>query len=158
MKNEIERKFFVREMPDLSGIEPLYYERYFLKRGNGVEERISKVNDKYTYERKSEVSTLERSREKKALSEQEFSQLKKKASEVIIRERYNISSNPDIAIQIYHGKFERLIRAEVEFETEEEAKSFIPLPWMGKEMTGLPIARDSKLLDLKAEEFHGYLK
>lgn len=158
MKNEIERKFFVREMPNLSGIKPLHYERYFLKCKDGVEERISKVNDKYVYERKTEVSTLERSREKKDLSEQEFIQLKEKSSEAIIRERYNISSNPDIAIEIYHGKFEGLIRVEVEFETEEEADSFVPLPWMGKEMTGLPIARDSKLLDLKVEEFQGYLK
>ena len=158
MKNEIERKFFVREMPDLSGIEPLHYERYFLKREDGVEERISKVNDKYVYERKTEVSTLERSREKKEPSEQEFNQLKEKASEAIIREQYTISSNPDIAIQIYHGRFEGLVRAEVEFETEKEAKSFIPLPCMDKEMTGLPIARDSKLLDLSAEEFQEYLK
>ncbi len=158
MKNEIERKFFVREMPDLSGLEPLHYERYFLKHEDGVEERISKVNDKYVYERKTEVSALERSREKKELSEQEFNQLKEKASEAIIRERYTISSNPDIAIQIYHGRFEGLVRAEVEFETKEEAESFIPLPWMGKEMTELPIARDSKLLDLKAGELQGYLK
>ena len=56
--NEIERKFFVRQMPDLSSIEPLHYERYFLKRKNGTEERISKVNDKYVYEKKSEISSL----------------------------------------------------------------------------------------------------
>lgn len=39
MKNEIERKFFVKEMPDLKGIKPLVYERYFLKK-NGMETRI----------------------------------------------------------------------------------------------------------------------
>lgn len=158
MKNEIERKFFVRKMPDLSGIKPLHYERYFLKRENGVEERISKVNDKYIYERKTEVSELEREREKKEISEQEFNQLKEKASEAIIRDRYEISSNPEITIQVYQGRFEGLIRAEVEFETEEEAKFFTPLPWMGKEMTSLPIARDSKLLDLNNEEFQECLK
>jgi hypothetical protein len=59
MKNEIERKFFVKEMPDLSGIEPLHYERYFLERGNGKEIRISKINDSYVYEDKSEISDLE---------------------------------------------------------------------------------------------------
>lgn len=158
MLNEIERKFFVKEMPDLSGIEPLHYERYFLSRANGVEERISKVNEKFVYEKKAEISSLERSREKKEISEQEFNQLKDKASEAIIRDRYNISSNPEVAIQIYHGRFEGLTRAEIEFKSEEEAKSFVPLSWMGKEMTGLPIARDSKLLDLTNEEFQGYLK
>lgn len=158
MKNEIERKFFVQEMPDLSGIKPLHYERYFLKRENGIEERISKVDDKYVYERKAEVSALERSQKKKKISKVEFNQLKEKASEAIIRDRYNISLKPEIAIQIYHGKFEGLIRVEIEFETEEEARSFIPLSWMGKEMTDLPIARDSKLLDLTKEEFQIYIK
>jgi|SRR3989344_3790749 len=158
MQNKIERKFFVKQMPDLSGIEPLHYERYFISRVNGIEERISKVNEKFVYEKKTVISSLERSREKKEINEQEFNQLKEKASEAIIRDRYNISSNPEVAIQIYHGKFEGLVRAEVEFKSEEEAKSFFPFSWMGVEMTDLPIARDSKLLDLTNEEFQRYLK
>lgn len=158
MQNEIERKFFVREMPDLSGIEPLYYKRYFLRREKGIEERISKVNDKYIYEQKVEISSRERSREKKEISKEEFDRLKEKASEAIIRERYDISTNPKVSIQIYHGRFEGLVRAEIEFETEERAQSFIPLSWMGKEMTDLPIARDSKLLDLTSSELQEYLK
>ena len=97
-------------------------------------------------------------KEKKEISKEEFDKLKQGASESVTRERYNISSNPDIAIQIYHGRFEGLIRLEVEFETEEEAKDFQPLSWMGEEMTGLPIARDGKLIDLTDEEFKTYLK
>ncbi len=158
MDNEIERKFFVREMPDLSDIKPLYYERYFLERGNGKEVRISKVSDSYVYEDKSEVSSLERTRVKKDITKEEFEELRQNNPEAIIRERYNISSNPDIVIQIYHGRFEGLIRAEVEFSSEKEANSFDPLPWMGEEMTGLPIARDSKLLDLTDEEFRKHIK
>lgn len=157
MKNEIERKFYVKEMPDLSGITPLHYERYFLERGDGREIRISKVNDLYFYEDKSEVSALERTRSKKEISEEEFEKFKQDASEAIIRERYNISSHPDIAIQIYHGKFEGLVRAEVEFDSEDDAKAFIPPFWIGEEMTGLPIARDSKLLDTTSEELKKYI-
>lgn len=158
MKNEIERKFFVKNMPDLSGMQPLHYERYFLNRAHGIEERISKVNDRYVYERKEEISALERSREKKEITEKEFNNLKIKASEAIIRDRYNISSSPEIAIQVYHGKYEGLIRAEIEFDTAEQAREFVPQSWMGKEMTGLPIARDATLLDLTNEEFHMYIK
>jgi len=157
MKNKIERKFYVKEMPDLSGITPLHYERYFLQRSDGREIRISKVNDLYFYEEKSEISALERTRSKKEITEEEFERFKQDASEAIIRERYNISSHPDIAIQIYHGKFEGLVRAEVEFDSEDEAQVFIPPVWMGEEMTGLPIARDSKLLDLTVEEFNKYI-
>jgi adenylate cyclase len=157
MKNEIERKFFVKNMPDLSGIIPISYERYFLKRESGEEIRISKIGESYVYEEKSEVSSLERTREKREISKEEFEELKKNSSEAIIREKYVISSDPNIAIQIYHGKFEGLIRAEVEFDSEEEAKMFSSLPWMGEEMTGLPIARDAKLLDLTDLEFKKYL-
>ncbi len=158
MNNEIERKFYVKNMPDLSGIKPLRYERYFLERGNGTETRISKVDDTYKYEKKVEVSDLERTRESKEISKEEFEELKKVASESIIRERYNISDNPNIAIQIYHGRFEGLARAEVEFASEAEARDFVPLDWMGEEMTGLPIARDSKLIDLTDSEFRSFLK
>lgn len=157
MNNEIERKFFIKVMPDLSGIEPLRYERYFLKRDAGVEERISKVNGKCFYEKKSEVSNLERIREKKEITLEEFEALKQSASVAIVRERYDISANPKISIQIYHGQFEGLIRVEVEFSSEEEASAFQPLPWMGQEMTGLPIARDAKLLDLSADEFKRFV-
>lgn len=158
MKNEIERKFFVKEMPDLKEIEPLFYERYFLERRNGIETRISKVNETYKYEKKIEISELERTRESKEITKEEFDKLKQGASEAIIRERYDISVNPKISIQIYHGRFDGLVRAEVEFESEEEAKNFVPLDWMEEEMTGLPIARDGKLIDLKEEEFKFYLK
>ncbi len=157
MENEIERKFFVKKLPDLSSIQPLHYERYFLKRSDGEEERISKVNDRYFYEKKNEVSNLERSREKKEISSIEFEKLKQGVGDALIRERYDVSENPKVSIQIYHGKHEGLVRAEVEFISEEEANAFQPLDWMGREMTGLPIARDAKLLDLTAEEFRNFL-
>lgn len=54
-----------------------------------------------------------------------------------------MSKNPKITLQIYQGELNGLIRAEVEFESTEEANEFIPLLWMGKEITGLDIARDS---------------
>ncbi len=158
MKNEIERKFFVKELPDLSSIKPLHYERYFLERTKEVEIRISKINDSYKYEKKLRVSKLERKREKKDITEREFNGWKAKGTEGILRDRYDISNNPDISIQIYRGRFEGLIRAEVEFESVKEAEDFIPPAWMGKEMTDLPIARDSKLIDLTPDEFKAYLE
>ena len=158
MKNEIERKFFVKEMPDFSQIKPVRYERYFLERGNGKEVRISKIGEEYFYEEKNSISELERTREKREISEEKFNNLKNTNTQGIIRDRYDISSNPKISIQIYHGRFEGLVRAEVEFSSLEEAGSFTSLPWMGEEMTDLPIARDSKLIDLSNEEFQTFLK
>ena len=158
MRNEIERKSFIKEMPDLSCIQPIKYERYFLEAEDGKEIRISNVNNAYFYEEKEVISSLERTREKKEIEKEEFDNLKQKGSEVILRDRYNISTNPDIAIQIYHGRFEGLVRVEVEFDSEREATSFIPFSWMGEEMTDLPIARDSGLINLTPEAFHKYLK
>ena len=72
--------------------------------------------------------------------------------------RHQLKSNPEIAIQVYHGDFEGLVRAEVEFDTEEEATVFKPLDWMGEEMTGLPIARDATLIELSKSELDEYLR
>lgn len=159
MKNEIERKFYIRQLPSLEGIQPLHYERYILSNDDEKEVRIQKVNDTYTYEEKSSVSDLERTRTKKEITKEEFDTLKVESSgKAVIRDRYNISSNPEIAIQIYHGDFEGLIRAEVEFDSEEQAKAFKPLDWMGKEMTGLPIARDATLIELSKSELQEFLR
>lgn len=158
MTNEIERKFYVNKIPDLSGITPLRYERFFLERREGIEIRVSKIDDRYKYEKKTEISDLERTRENKEISKEEFEKLKQNASEIIIRDKYSISLNPNISIQVYKGRFDGLIRAEVEFSSKEEAQSFQPLEWMGKEMTNLPIARDSKLIDLSETKFNEYIK
>lgn len=158
MEYEIERKFFVRQLPSLEGIEPLQYERYILSNSDGKEVRIQKVNDTYTYEEKNEISDLERSRSKKEIAKEVFDSLKTGSNYKIMRVRYNISSNPDVAIQIYQGEFEGLIRAEVEFSSREEADSFKPFNWMGREMTDLPIARDATLVKLSQEEFKRYLQ
>jgi adenylate cyclase len=148
MKNEIERKFLVKRLPDLSHIVPKRYERYFLDSKPRTEERIQKIDNNYFYEKKTDISQLERIRDKKKeITESEFNRLKQKARGPIVRERFDISSNPDISIQIYFGKLTGLRRAEVEFNSVEEAKVFKPLNWMGKEITNLPIARDGKLLD-----------
>jgi len=158
MRNEIERKFFVKQLPSLEGIEPIYYERYILSNENGKEIRVQKLGNSYVYEEKIDVSGLERARTKKEISKEKFDELRIKSNnKAIIRDRYNISSNPDISIQIYKGDFDGLIRAEVEFENEHDAQKFEPSPWMGAEMTGLPIARDANLVGLSRSDFENYL-
>ena len=140
-------------MPDLSGQEPVRYERYYLNRSNTVEERIQKKGDAYEYEKKEKVSDLEHKKETRPITREEFESLKPKAGEAIIRDGYMVSNNPDITIKIYHGKYEGLVRAEVEFDSLESAEAFIPPEWMGKEITGTPLGKDSDLLDLSEEQF-----
>ncbi|MBI5126743.1 MAG: hypothetical protein HZA80_03205 [Candidatus Taylorbacteria bacterium] len=149
---EIERKFLLSKLPDVSAITAIPYERYFLERTKEVEVRIQRKGNIFTYQRKVEVPGIGRERsEDHEISEEEFNKLKITASKAILRTRYDLS--PMIAIQVYHGDHEGLIRYEVEFPTSEDATKFQPEPWMGKEITDSPLGRDGKLLDLSPEQF-----
>lgn len=157
MEQEIERKFLVKEIPSLTGIKPVHYERYFLQRGSTVEERIQKKDNTFEYEKKVTISPIESHKEKKVISEEEYSNLKQTSSDAIIRNSFVLNTNPEVSLKIYEARFKGLVRAEVEFKSVEEAKSFTPFDWMGKEITNSPLGRDSKLLDLTDQEFQELL-
>ncbi len=153
MKNEIERKFLIKALPDLSQKEKVSYERYYLFDKDGVELRVQKKGDKFELERKVHISDTERTREKLEISEGEFNLLKTLSSKVIIRDSYEISKSPDVTVKVYHGQYEGLVRAEVEFESTEELEKFQAPSWFGTEITSSPLARDSQLLRLSEQEF-----
>ena len=158
MKQEIERKFAIKEMPDLSGKQPIVYERYYLRIEDEIEERIQKKGEKFEREIKKQLSDLSRTTEKTVLTQDEFEDLKKGAKKSISRDSYMISNAPDVTIKIYHGDFEGLVRAEVEFKSEAEARTFKPLDWMGREISNLPLGKDSSLIQLSNEEFRVQLE
>lgn len=140
-------------MPDVSGVEPIRYERYYIRREPDIEERVQKKGGTYEYERKEKISGLESAKEKKQISIEEFNEMKSRAGDAIIRDSYLLNLEPSISIKVYHGKYEGLVRAEVEFDSAELATEFSPLPWMGREITDTLLGRDAKLLDLGEEEF-----
>ncbi len=148
---EIERKFLVKELPDLSGLHRIRFERYYLSISDTIEERIQKTNKGYSYEKKVAIDNLSRSTEKKEISEGEFEKLKSSSSSAIIRDSYALSTN--VSIKIYRGTYEGLVRVEVEFSSKDEADSYIPETWMGHEITNSPLGRDSRLLKLDADTF-----
>jgi CYTH domain-containing protein len=154
---EIERKFMVRTMPDLSGIEAVPYERYILFSGKGFGLRIQNKAGKFEIERKSDESETFRNSQIIEITQDEFDALKKNAIGETVRDGYTLSTNPYISIKIYRGKFEGLRRAEVQFANEEEANNFKPLAWMGQEITDSPLGKDAKLAMLTGEEFQSLL-
>jgi len=158
MANEIERKFLIKRMPDLSNFESVIYERYFIFRNDVVEMRVQKKGEKFEIERKEMVSGLSAEKTKLVISEPEFEKLKQLGSEAILREGFFVSSNPDVSIKIYHGKHEGLKKIEVEFSSEAEARAFQIPDWYGEEITDSIVSRDSKLLDLSDEEFKNFLE
>lgn len=150
---EIERKWLVKNLPDLAGLTPITYERYFLYIGNNIEIRIQRKGDRYQFERKSQVGKLSREEQVFDITEGEFNTLKRQSLKAILRDSYLIQEYPQITLKIYKGDYEGLIRAEVEFESEEEAEKFVPLDWFGKEITETPLGRDKLLISLSDDEF-----
>ena len=145
-------------MPDLTKIKPEPYERYFLYNANGIELRIQKVGDRYEFERKTELSSLAREELKFAITQGEFNALKKYSQKALFRENYLLSKNPEISLKIYQGDYQRLVRVEVEFKSEQKAQAFKPLTWFGAEITGTPLGRDKTLIALSKNQFTNLLK
>lgn len=50
--------------------------------------------------------------------------------------RYYIENDVRVEVDIYEGRLDGLVTAEVEFESEEAARSFAAPPWLGREVTG----------------------
>lgn len=152
---EIERKWILSRLPDVGHQSPVPYERHFLFIGERVEVRIQRKGEKFEFERKVESNDLTRVGEKFEITEAEFNHFKQNAVGSIQRESYIIEGT---SVKVYKGKHSGLIRAEVEFSSEKEAKRFKPLDWFGKEITDSPLGKDKKLSQLSSEEFNQLLR
>lgn len=152
---EIERKFIIPTLPDFITSTPISYERHYIYSNKEIELRVQKKGEKYELERKQVSSEHGRETVKVEISENEFNELKKLSKGSIIRDSYLVEDDKyDISIKVYHGSHEGLIRVEVEFESEDDAKSFEPYDWMGKEITESELGRDSRLLGVSNDRFN----
>lgn len=153
---EIERKFLATNLPPsvLHNVSPTRYERYYLSL-EPVEKRVQRVDDRYYYEEKRQISDLSHAKLKKEITVGEFNELRKHAQipTAIVRDSYAITDSPHMSIKMYHGAYEGLIRAEIEFRTEDEATDYTPPSWITAEITNTPLGKDSRLITLKPAEF-----
>ncbi len=72
------------------------------------------------------------------LTREAWLHLRPKADGILIaKKRYLIPLPPHhtIELDIFEGELAPLILAEVEFDTEEEAKAFVPPEWFGEDVT-----------------------
>ena len=131
---EIERKFTVKELPDLSQYPFHIMEQGYLNTDPVV--RVRKEDDNYylTYKGK---GLLAREEYNLPLNEDAYYHLVEKSDGVIIRKkRYLIPYEKyTIELDIFEEPYENLIIAEVEFESEEEAVRFQPLAWFEEDVT-----------------------
>jgi len=100
--------------------------------------RIRKEDDScyLTYKSK---GLLVREESNLPLSLQAYEHLLSKADGIILtKRRYLIplkSTGLTIELDVFSGVYEGLMLAEVEFQTEEDARSFVPPDWFGREVT-----------------------
>ena len=172
---EIEKKFFVPESHTLRQrmIDIIFVKekRYYLYRRQDNEIRFASCTsqngevtctlDRMILQPTSNSSHIVRQKERLIISLKEYQELEQLVAgrqEPIIRDHYHLTSDPKCELKVYQGKFAKLIRAEVEFETVEEAVKYVPLFWFGKEITDSHVGRDTLLPDLSLEEFASILK
>ena len=131
---EIERKFTIKELPDLTSYKYHKIEQEYLNTNPVV--RIRKEDDNYylTYKGK---GMMAREEYNLPLNEESFYHLLPKADgQVIQKTRYLIPYKAyTIELDVFEGAIAPLIMAEVEFETEDDAHAFVPPDWFLEDVT-----------------------
>ena len=133
---EIERKYLVSTLPDnLEQYTCKQIEQGYLATDPVV--RIRRSNDKYTLPYKGR-GLMVREEYNLPLNAESFEHLKEKIDGILIKKRRYLipyGEKYTIELDIFEGELAPLQLAEVEFETEEEANSFIPPEWFGEDVT-----------------------
>lgn len=131
---EIERKFLIKELPDLNKFEHKHITQGYLNTNPVV--RVREDGDKYylTYKGK---GLLAREEANLPLTKEAFEHLIVKSDGKVIRKmRYLIPyKSLTIELDVFEGNHAPLIMAEVEFESEEQANAFTAPDWFAEEVT-----------------------
>lgn len=132
---EIERKFKVNYLPDLSNYP--FHEITQMYLSYDLDIRIRKKGNKYFITKKSN-DTIKRYEEEVEIDYQTFDILSTlSVGNIISKTRYLIPIDNSLTaeVDIYHDNLEGLVTVEVEFSSLEEANSFIAPSWFGEEIT-----------------------
>ena len=132
---EIERKFLVKTLPaDLSVFPCRHIEQGYLNTSPVVRVRRDQDTFYLTYKGGGMMSREEYNLPLDAAS---YAHLIKKADgNIITKKRYELPYGQwTIELDIFEGRFEGLVLAEVEFAGEEEALSFTAPEWFGEDVT-----------------------
>ena len=135
---EIERKFLISKenLPaDLNSYPHHRLEQGYLSTAPVV--RIRKEDDNYYLTYKSK-GLMTREEYNLPLNEESFTHLKEKIDGLLIQKRRYLipfAEKYTIELDVFEGALAPLVLAEVEFETEEEANTFVPPEWFGEDVT-----------------------
>ena len=145
---EIERKYLIKKLPeDLAQYPYMEMEQAYLCTEPVV--RVRKEGEDYVLTYKSK-GLMVREEYNLPLTKESYEHLLEKADgTVITKTRYRIPEKNGLTIEldVFHGRYEGLLLAEVEFATEEEANSYCPPEWFGEDVTMSSAYHNSTLCD-----------
>ncbi len=137
MTKEIERKFCVQKMPDLTACTGIEISQGYISVGeNGPEIRLRRKGERF-YQTVKQGKGVQRTEVEVELSRAQFDTLwLLTAGRRLEKVRYEIPEGVwTIELDVYRGHLKGLVVAEVEFETLDESSRFVPPPWFGREVT-----------------------
>lgn len=151
---EIERKFTVKEIPNLNGAPFYRMEQGYLNTEPVVRVRKEEENYYLTYKGK---GMLAREEYNLWLTKEAYEHLIEKADGNIIRKkRYRIPYGEyTIELDVFDKPYENLVIAEVEFSSEEEAEGFQAPEWFDREVTYDSRYHNSNLSKMSIKEKKG---
>ncbi len=133
---EIEKKFLIKKLPDnLTSYKARKIEQAYLCTDPVV--RVRRDNDDYYLTYKSR-GMIVREEYNLPLTKEAYGHLLAKADgNIITKTRYEIPEKDNLTIEldVFEGKFDGLLLAEVEFASEEEALGYIPPEWFGEDVS-----------------------
>ena len=138
---EIERKYLIRYMPDLTGAVRKEIEQGYLCRQPVI--RIRRSNERYLFTYKSKVgfsqeNAIQNDEIERQIPKEAYEHLKTKVDSAMIEKTRYVLALPDghmAELDVFHGKYEGLVFVEVEFESEEDAVRFQPPEWFAEDVS-----------------------
>ena len=148
MKYEIERKFFIKKLPNnLEKFDKNKIKQGYINyRDNAPEIRLRQKDNRF-FQTIKIGDGLKRKEYEIELSEYQFQVLWPLAKNRFLRKtRYKIPYKKRVCeVDIYAGDLKGLITAEIEFETVEQSKRFVFPKWFGIEITGKTAYKNKNL-------------
>ena len=145
---EIERKYLVKQVPENLASYPFHeIEQGYLCTEPVV--RIRRQDEEYYLTYKSKGLMI-REEYNLPLTEDAYFHLREKIDgRLISKRRYLSPLDPyTIELDVVHSPKDDLIRAEVEFPSEEDALTFTPPDWFGEDVTNSSLYHNSRLSTL----------
>ena len=137
---EIERKFLIRELPELDQFPHERIEQgYLVATPDGRQVRLRQRGSSCTLTFKTADGAVREEREIELRQDQCDVVWPATAGKRLTKTRYEVPwENFVVEVDVYHGINDGIIVAEVEFENEQQCIDFRPPDWFGEEVTGNP--------------------